>query len=446
MVQENKIIDFKSTVVDEKLCSITVDVEVPENIATDEIKSAFDWIQQQVKIDGFRHGKVPMDIVKQKFVGEAKDRAVENIIKKTVLNALKKEKFASIDVPVVEEFNYELGQTLKYRFTAERHPKIDIKDYKGIPVKKEVFKVTSKNLEQSLEFLREKNAKLVSSKSGEVAEKSFVYVDYNAFAADGKALPEITAKNHILDLSSSNIVKGFKKALKGSKIGDEKDVKVEYPADYPNKTLAGKTVTFKTKVLEIKEKELPELNDDFAKDIETENLEDLKTKLRESMEAKEKHRQDIDVEKQIVDYLLEKNKFEVPQCLIAKYRESLIEKMKSYMKSQGASAEYVEEQIELEKEKLKEEAERKVRLSYILDTICTNENLAVNDADIEEEKNKMKTSNPGKENVVDKYFTEKKESVMLSLKEQKLFKFLLGSADVKTEEKDMPLEKDWDEK
>ena len=147
-----------------------------------------------------------------------------------------------------------------------------------------------------------------------------------------------------------------------------------------------------------------------------------------------------------IDYLLEKNKFEVPQCLIAKHKESLIEKMKNYMKSQGASAEYVEKQAELEKEKFEEEAERIVRLSYILDTICTNENIAVDDADIEEEKNKMKTSSPGKESVVDKYFAEKKENVMLSLKEQKLFGFLFGSADIKIEEKDMPLEKDEDVK
>ncbi|MDR0799996.1 MAG: trigger factor [Endomicrobium sp.] len=446
MAQESKMIDFKSTVVSEKLCSITVDVEVSENIAADEIKSAFNWIQQQVKIAGFRHGKAPMDIIRQKFAGEAKDRAVENIIKKTVLNALKKEEFAPIDVPVIEEFDYELGQILKYRFTAERHPKIDIKDYKGVPVRKEVFKVTDKNLEQNLEFLRERNAKLVPSKSSEVAEKSFVCVDYNAFDADGKALPEITAKNHILDLGSDNMVKGFKEALKGSKADDERDAKIEYPTDYPNKTLAGKTVTFKTKVLEIKEKELPELNDDFAKDIGAENFEDLKIKLRESIEAEEKHRQDMDVEKQIIDYLLEKNKFEVPQCLIAKYKESLIEKMKNYMKSQDASAEYVEEQAELEKEKFEEEAERRVRLSYILDTICTNENLAVNDADIEEEKNKMKISNPGKESAVDKYFAEKKENVMLSLKEQKLFGFLLGNSDIKIEEKDMPLKKDEDVK
>ncbi|MDR0820119.1 MAG: trigger factor [Endomicrobium sp.] len=446
MSRENKMIDFKSAVVGENLCSITMDVEVSENIAADEIESAFSRVQQQAKIDGFRHGKVPMNIIKQKFAGEAKNQAVESIIKKTVLDALKKEEFVPIGFPVIEEFDYELGQTLKYRFTAERHPKIEVKDYKGIPLKKEIFKITYKSLEQNLEVLRERNAKLVPSKSNKVTEKSFVSVDYDVFDADDKELSEIKAKNYIIDLNSENTVKEFKKALKGLKIGNKRDIKIEYPSDYSSEILAGKTVTFKIKVVEIKEKEVPDLNDDFAKDMGTENLEDLKTKVKETVEAEEKHRQDMDIEKQIIEYLLEKNKFEVPQSLVVENKESLVEKMKNYMKRQGASEEYVEKQIELGQEKFREEAEKKTRFSYILNAIFKDENLAVSDADIEEEKSKMKTSNPGRESAVDKYFAEKKENIILSLKEQRLFGFLLASANVETEEKDMLLKKDENEK
>ncbi|MDR3256645.1 MAG: trigger factor [Endomicrobium sp.] len=443
MDQENKKIDFKPTVLDRKLCSITMDVEISQKVVADEIKIVFNQIQHQVKIGGFRQGKVPMNIVKEKFSNEAKNRVVENIVKKTVLNALEEAAFIPIDFPIVEEFDYELGQALKYRFTAECDPVINIKDYKGIPVKKEIFKITDKSLSQSLDALREENAKLVPSKSCEVTENSFVFVDYIAFDSDGKALSEINAKNHMLDLSSKNTIKDFKDALKGAKIGDGKDVKIEYCADYPNRTLAGKTITFKTKVVEIKEKELPELDDDFAKDMGVENLEDFKTKVKETIEAEEKRRQDTDVERQIVDYLLEKNKFEVPQSMVAIQKKSLIKKLKGYMKAQGDSKEYIEKQEELGQEKFKEEAEKNVRLSYILNAIYTIGNFEVTEADIEAKKNKIKASNPDRNSVIiDKYFAENEKTILFSLKEEKVFGFLLDNAKITIEEKNMPLKKD----
>ena len=441
MAQEKETIDFKSSIIDKKSCSIIMDVEVPENIVANEINSAFSQIQQHARIDGFRQGKVPMSVIKQKFIAEAKDRAVENIIGKTILNVLEKEAFIPIDSPVVEEFNYELGQSLKYRFTAECHPKIDAKDYKNISVTKEVFKITDESLSQSLDALREGNAKLVPSKSEDITNKSFVSIDYDAFDADGKALPKITARGHMLDLSSESTPRGFKEALVGAKIGDEKDANIGYPADHLNKTLAGKTISFKIKAIGVKEKELPELSDDFAKDMGTENLEVLKTKVKETIEVEEKCRQDASVEKQIVDYILEKNKFEVPQFLVEEQKKTLVKRMKDYMQNQGVSKEYVEKETELKDAKFKEEAEKDVRLHYILNAVYLNENLAVTDADIEAEKNKMKSSNPGKESAVDKYFVEKKEDIMLLLKKQKSFEFLIDNAKMKIEEKDMPLKK-----
>ena len=441
MAEENKKIDFKSTVVDKQLCSITMDIEVSPEAAGKEVDNAFSLIRRQVRLDGFRQGKAPLEIIKEKFSDEAKSRAVENIVRGTVPAALEKENFNPIDFPVVEEFDYEIGQPVKYRFTAECHPEIEVKNYKGIPVKKEIFKVTDASLAQSLDALRERNAKIVPSKDGIVNGESFVTVDYEAFYKD-TALPEITAKNHMLDLGSENTVKGFKEALKGAKAGDERSTQVEYPPDYPNKTLAGKTITFKTKVLEIKEKELPELNDDFAKDMGTENLDELKTKVREAVEAEEKRRQDMDAERDVVEYLIAKNVFEVPKSLVAHQKENLISKMKDYMQQQGASKEYADKQAQSGDSKFNEEAEKNVRLSYILNAIYINEKLEVGERDLEEEKNKMKAANPGRDAAVDKYFAEHKANISLSIKEAKLFKFLLDNAEIKEEIKDMPLKKD----
>jgi trigger factor len=355
---------------------------------------------------------------------------------------LEKENFAPLDFPIVDEFDYEIGQILKYRFTAERHPKVEVKNYKGVPVKKEIFKVTDKSLAQSIDALRERNSNLAPSTSDTVSASSFVSVDYDAFDENGEPLPEIATKNHLLDLAAEKTLKGFKDGLKGAKLGDEIEVKIKYPQDYPNKKLAGKNITFKIKVNEIKEKECPELNDDFAKDMGCENLEDLKSKVKESIESEEKRRQDNDVEKQIIEYLLENNKFEVPQSLVAQQQETLVERMKEYFAKQGLPKDYIEQHSQTGKEKFKEEAEKNVRLSYILNGIFRAENLAVTDADIEEEKQKMTASNPGRAEAVEKYFAERKDSIALSIKETKLFKFLIDNAKITEEVKDMPVKID----
>jgi trigger factor len=447
MVLENKSrahneIEFKHKIVDKKLTSITVDVEVSDSVAVNELENAFNQIRQQVKLDGFRQGKVPLEVVKSKFAEEAKNRAVENIIKKSIPDVLAKENFIPIDYPVVEEFNYEAGQILKYRFTAECHPKIEVNDYKGIPIIKDVFRVTDESLAQTIDAIRKRKAMLIPSDSDIVTDRSFVSVDYAAFDANGGFIAGVEAKNYLIDLNSPQTLSGFKTALKGEKIGAEKEVKIEYPQDYPNKSLAGKTVVFKTKINEIKVEKLPELDDDFAKDIGLKDVEELKNKARETIEDEEKRRQDIDVEDKIIKHLLEKNKFGVPQGLVAKQKESLIEKMRKYLREQGVAEEYVEKQIKERSEKFEEEAERAVRLSYILNEICDRESLAVTDADIEKEKERVRSLNSSMGSAVDKYFEKNKENIAFSLREKKLFGFLIEKAEIKTVEKDMPLKKE----
>jgi len=433
----NKQIDFKHKIINKGICSINIEVEVSEKVVIDEVNSIFSRIQKEVKIDGFRQGKVPRSIVEKNFSEESRSKAIKSVINKTLLSVLEKEKFDIVGFPIIDEFDYSFGKNLKYRFAVECHPKIDIKDYRNIPLKKKVFEITDESLNRSIDALRERNAKLIPSKLCEVGENSFVFVDYNAFDSDGRILPEITAKSYVLDLSSESTHEEFRKALKNSKIGDERSVKIEYQMDYPNKTLAGKAITFKVKIIEIKEKELPDLNDDFAKDLGAEDVKDLRMKVKKSMESEEKVLQNIDMKKQIVKYLLDNNKFEVPLSLVASHEKFLIEKMKGYLENQGTPKEYVEEQIESENKKLKEEAEKNVRLSYILDVICKNENLIVTDSDFEVEKNKIKTLNPDREDATDKYFLEKKDNILLLLKEKKLFDFLISNAKIDIVEKHM---------
>jgi trigger factor len=264
-------------------------------------------------------------------------------------------------------------------------------------------------------------------------------VDYEAFDEKGVKIPKIEAKNFLLDLSAPKTLKEFKDGLIGAKTGDQKDIKISYPADYPNETLAGKTAVFKTKILSIKEKQIPELNDDFAKDMGSENLEDFKKKVQSVIEDEEKRRQDMDVEKQITNYLLEKNVFEVPNSLAVSQEDKIKERMRQHLRGHGENDERINKHIEEDKESIKKEAQNSVRLSYILNAVYTAEKLEVTDADLQAEKDKMLSANPERKDEVEKYYTEKQEDIKIYLKETKLFKFLIDNADIKEIIKDMPL-------
>ncbi|MDD3053619.1 MAG: trigger factor [Endomicrobiaceae bacterium] len=430
--------EFQSKVVEKKPCAIVMEVEVAPAQTDIELSNVYQAIQTTAKVAGFRAGKVPMDLVKKTYPEAARERLIEEVIKKTVFSALEKENFAPIDMPVINTVDYEFGQTLKYVFKAECQPEIKAQDYKGININKEEFKIGDTNINENIKVMLDRNAKLIISKDETVKQDSFVIVNYEGFC-DGVAVENIKAKDHMLDLGAENTLKGFKDALVNAKKGDTKDVEIEYPADYTNKVLAGKKVVFKTTIVELKEKQLPELNDDFAKDMGLENLEDLKIKIKESMEQEEKRRQESEVERQIVEHLLEKNKFEVPESIVAQQKEYLIKRMSDYMKKQGADDEFIAKQVEFSKDKYLEEANKNVRLSYILNSIYSEEKLEVTDQEIETEKQKILDSNQARKEEVEKYFTEYKSNISASLKEKKIFDFILNNAKITKTEKDMPI-------
>lgn len=429
--------EFQSKVLEKKPCALVMEVEIPISQTDAELVNVYQSIQASAKVPGFRAGKVPMALVKKEYIGLAKEKLVENMIKKTVFSALEKENFSPIDMPTVKDINFEDGKNLKYVFEAECHPEIKAKDYKGIIVKKEKLKITDANVDENIKIMLDRNSKLVISEDGIVKTDSFVMVNYQGFCDDVE-IKEIKANDHMLDLGAENTLKGFKD-LVGSKKGETKDIEIEYPADYPNKVLSGKKVIFKTTIVEIKDKQLPELNDDFAKDMGLENLEDLKKKLKETIEQEEIKRQNAETEKQIVEHLLNDNKFDVPPTIVAQQKEYLIKRMSDYMKNQGAPEDYIAKQIESNQEKYNEEADKNVRLSYILNSIYLTEKLEVSEQDLETEKQKMLDSNPTRKDDVEKYFNEHKSNISASMKEEKLFKFLLDNAKVTETEKNMPV-------
>lgn len=426
--------DIKVNIVDQKPCSIVMSIEVPHPEVSEETERVYQDIQKVAQVPGFRAGKAPMDLVKKNYTSAAREKVIENLIRRTLFSSLKAHGIEPIDSPTINEMSFEFDRPFTYQVRAERHPEVKAKDYKGIKITKEIHPVTEARVKEQIEALRERNARLVESKSDTVNDKSFVTVDSECFKGT-EPVNELKAKNQLIDLSSPQTIPGFKEGLVGAKKDEERDIKVKFPDEYPDKKIAGQEMNFKIKVLAIKEKELPALDDELAKDFGLKDLAELQTKVRESMEAEETKRQDQEVEKQIIDHLVKVNEFPVPDSLVEEQLNYLLKRMEDYLRRQGLSQEEWNKNIDRWREKYKPEAERNVRVSYILNGIADEEKLGVTDDDLKAERERMEKANPERAADVEKYFNEQKSRISANLKEEKIFKFLLDNAKVKEETK-----------
>ncbi|MCX5782499.1 MAG: trigger factor [Elusimicrobia bacterium] len=421
--------DLKVKVLDTKPCSITLNVEVPHGEVLCETDKAYEEVHKVAKIPGFRPGKAPMDMVKKNYTEAVREKVIENLLQKTVFKALESQNFNPLNIPTIHEMNFDFEKPFIFTVKAEKHPEFKVKDYKGIKVKKEINIINDEQVSKTLEGLRERNASLVESKSESAGPDSFLTVDYDCFLSL-EPLNELSEKNQMIDLGSKQIIAGFREGLTGAKKGEERSIKSKFPEDYPNKKIAGKEVNFRVKILEVKDKILPNLDDEFAKDLGAENLNDLKTKIKESLEHEEKRRENEDVEKQIFDYLLKSNDFPLPESLIEEQKSALIERMTNYLKRQGVSQDMINKNVEQQKEKYVKDAENTVKLSYILGAIAKDEKIDVTEDELKEEYEKIKKANPSKEKEVEKYLNENKNNIRTGIKEEKIYKFLIDNAKI----------------
>jgi trigger factor len=420
----------KVDVVETKPCSITLNVEVPHSEVLNETEAVYRKLQSVAQVPGFRPGKSPMELVKKNFAGKAKETVIENLIQQTVFSSLKAHGVAPISYPVIEEVCFDFDKPFTYRMKAERHPEFKVKDYKGAKVNKEIREITDASADKRIDDLRERNARLEEAKSGMVSETSFVTADLNCFL-DAEPVAELSAKDQLFDLSSPQSLKGFKEGFLGMKKGEEKEIKIAMPQEYPNKKIAGKEVTFKAKVNEIKEKVLPQMDDEFAKDLGLTSIAELREKIKEVMVAEEKKHGEEETDKQIIEHLLKNNVFPVPDSLIEEQLDYLVKRMERYYIQQGGSKEDWAKKAEEMRPKYREEAEKNVRLSYILNSVATEEKLEVNDKDISDELDRVVKANADKEDEVKKYFNDNKGDISARLKEQKIFEFLVKEAKIK---------------
>lgn len=422
--------DVKVKVKDRKNCAVLLAVEVPADQVRKATEDSFRRVQSRAKLPGFRPGKAPMEMVKKNFQDAAWEDALDRLLRESVYSAVTQENVVPITTPVVDKIDGEPTKALRFEVKVECAPTVEPKDYKGLPLQKKSRTVTDADTDKRLNDLRESNAKLVLSKDASVDKKHFVVADYDSFL-DGQPVANGSAKNQLIEMAAPQNVEGFTEGLLGAKDGETREVPVRFPDLHPQKELAGKTVLFKVTVTAIKEKEMPALDDEFAKDLGVESLAALKERLRKDLETGAERALRQDLEKQVIDGLLQRNVFDVPPSQTEERARHLTAQVKDYLAQQGASeADWKSAEPKM-LEKNRPEAERQVRLSYLLSRIAELEKINVEDADVDAQIQKIVDgARPEQRTDVENWMKGRRDTLRAQLREERLFDFLIQQAKV----------------
>ena len=363
---------------------IQLNIEIDAEIASQEYNKACRKISERVVIPGFRKGKAPRAMV-EKYIGtdkiqrEAMDRLLPNVFADTI----SEHQLDLASEPYIESFNFELGKPLAVVAKLEIKPDVNLNEYKGISIDVPKFKQPDNAIDRELKYLSERFATLETVINRPTLNNDIVIIDYSG-TINGEPIKGGSAKNHQLDLSNSNFIKGFAEQLVGKNLGEEFTINVTFPADYHDLNLASKNAEFQIKINEIKEKIVPEINDELAQRIgPMQTLEELKADLKDYLEKTEKTENKTRAEKVVMDKVINNAQVEIPDSMTNKEAKILLEEVQAKLKSQGISWEQVLDTQGHENiwKNLREEAAKRVKSSLVLGAIAKVENLQINDDD-----------------------------------------------------------------
>jgi trigger factor len=418
-------------VLKEEDCLVTLSVELSREEVLRETEAVFQQIQSRASLPGFRVGKAPMELVRRNFSDRARQTVLENLVGRASTQVIRERKLEIVDTPRVEKVEFEFGKPILFHLRVEKDPVVKAKDYKGIKVTRPSTQVTEDMVARTLEEIRERNASLVSASATRVEKTHFAVVDFEG-KIDGKAFAGGSAKNYLLDMGQPQTIAGFSEGILGADIGNERAINVQFPKDYTRKEWAGREAVFQVTVKEIKEKKLPNLDDEFAKDIGLTTLEELKGKVRENLQKEQDAKADKEVEDQVTQSLLNSHKFSVPPTLVEERVRTLTHRALLNLQRQGLVAQGDQQAESTLREKMRPQAEKDVHLSYLFKAISQQEKLEAGPADVEELKKKALAETKDSPENVAKYFQERDLAIRASLTETKVLDFLKNNAKIKT--------------
>lgn len=408
--------------------------EIPREVVSREMESTYRELNRSVKVKGFRPGKVPRAILERYYRAQVENEVVAKLIEDSYGKAVEEHRLTPVAPPNVVDRAFEPGKDFTYTVTVEVKPEVHVEGYRGLEVEKPAVQVKDEEVEARLKGLQEAHGQLKPVEADRpVQEKDLVVVDFEG-SLGGKPLEGWKVKDHLVEVGSGSLVGGLDQQLAGLPLRQERDLVVTLPADYPRKELAGKAIQVRVQAKEIKEKLLPALDDEFAKEAgDFQNLQDLKDRLRKNLEEQKRAQADQVAKERLLDLLREKHSFSIPQSLIDRQVENLMARAELRLARQGMKLDSDSAETQKLRESLRPSAEKEVRGSLILEKVAEAEKIAVSDGELEQKLEQLAAQMNQRVEAVKSFYQKKDRlgDLRAMMLEEKTLDFLLSQANVK---------------
>ncbi len=351
------------------------------------IKTVYTKNAKYFSVPGFRKGKVPFEMVIKHYGKEVfYEDAFNEVAGEEFEKELKENNIEAVSRPDIDIKQIESGKDLIFTAVVQVKPEVTLGKYKGINLTKVEYNVQDEDINHELGHMQEKNSRLISANDRAVKDGDTTVIDFEGFV-DGNAFDGGKAENHELVIGSKTFIPGFEDQIIGMKIEEEKDIKVTFPEEYFSKELAGKEATFKVKLHEIKVKELPKLDDEFAKDVsEFDTLEELKNSIKEKLEEENKQKAKYETEEATIKIVCDETPIDIPSGMIETEIDNMIKEVEQRLSYQGLGLDqYMQmmgKTMEDFRNEYKEQAEKSVKSKLVLEAIAKDAKIEVSDEDI----------------------------------------------------------------
>ena len=411
--------------------SFTVEAEKFE----EAMKKVYSKTAKYFNIPGFRKGKAPMQLVERQYGSEIfYEDAFNELVPDLYDEAIKENNIEAVSKPDIDITQMEKGKDLIFTATVQTKPEVKLGKYKGIEIKKIEYNVSDEEINHELGHMQERNSRLISVEDRPVEEGDITVIDFEGFV-DGVPFEGGKAENHELEIGSKTFIPGFEDQIIGMKIDEERDINVKFPEEYFSKDLAGKDATFKVKLHEIKKKELPELDDEFAKDVsEFDTLDELKKSIKEKIEEENKNKEKYETEEEAIKTVCENTEIDIPSGMIELEIDNMIKDIEARLSYQGLKLEqYLQMMGKTESEmrtEFEEQAKRSVKSRLVLEAIATAEDTLPTDEEVTEKIKEMaKQYNRDEKELLEN--EQLKSYLADSMKTEKAIDFIVKNAKIK---------------